>query len=106
MAAIAVPAGACFGSPLGFGGCGFGSPLGFGGCGFGSPFATGVGTNFASNFQSSTSFSTFGTAGVAAVPFGGCGFGSPFGFGGCGSGFGGCGSGFGGCGFGSPFGFC
>ncbi len=79
LVALAVPASAWWG-PLG---CGFGVPFGVGGCG----------SNFVSSFQSSTSFSTFGTAGVAAVPFGiGCGV--PFGVG-----FGGCGLGFGGLGF-------
>ncbi|CAJ36086.1 hypothetical protein [Methanocella arvoryzae] len=81
LATVAVPAGAWFGP--------------FGITGFGFPFGAGVGTSFSSNFQSSTSFSTFGTAGIGScgVPLG-FGFGVPFGLG------------FGGFGLGFPFGFC
>jgi hypothetical protein len=98
VASIAVPAGAWFG-PFGGLGCGLGGfglgGFGLGGCGFGIPFGVASSANFQSSFVASSSFNTFGAAGL-----GGCGI--PFG--GCGLGLGGFG--LGGCGFGSPFGFC
>ncbi|HEY3272156.1 MAG TPA: hypothetical protein VGJ92_00260 [Methanocella sp.] len=93
VASIAVPAGAWFGPACGFGLGGFG----LGGCGFGVPFGVAGGAAFQSSFVATSSFSTFGTAGL------GCGLGG-FGLGGLGCGLGGFG--LGGCGFGSPFGFC
>ncbi|HEY3273418.1 MAG TPA: hypothetical protein VGJ92_06635 [Methanocella sp.] len=92
VASIAVPAGAWFGP---FGGIGCGIP--FAGCGFGVPLGVAGGASFQSSFVASSSFNTFGTAGL------GCGLGG-FGLGGFGCGLGGFG--LGGCGFGSPFGFC
>lgn len=93
LAAIAAPAGAqCFG------GAGFGVPFGIGSCGFGVPFGIGTGAVYGSSFQTSSSFSTYGTAGFGGLGFGGYGLGG-FGLGGFGLG----GLGLGGFGLG---GFC